>query len=169
MRKLNKRAQIDVIAFIGVVVSLLILAPIMLKIVNESLDGFESAINSTSELAATEVDTIHNTFISFWDYLIGIAFLVNMIMLFVFAFLVDSHPIFSLFYLISAIITLMFAHYVVVPIQTIFGMDAFSTEVLQLPITEFLVTRFDLMLLGVIMLTGAIMYGKYRATGGFER
>jgi len=166
---MNLRGQTDVVAFIAVVVGLLILAPIMLKIVNESLNGFEAGINATSTQAATEVGAIHDTFIDFWDYLIGIAFLVNIIMLFVFAFMVDSHPIFSLFYLISAIITLMFAHYIVVPIQTIFGMDTFSAEVLKLPITSFIVLRFDLLLLGIIMVTGAIMYGKFRGNGGFQK
>jgi hypothetical protein len=83
--------------------------------------------------------------------------------------MIDSHPIFALFYVISAIITLMFAHNVVNPIQTIFGMDSFSEEVLKLPITDFLVMRFDLILLGVIVLTGIIMYGKWKSGSGFQR
>jgi len=161
----NRKAQVEIIAFIGVIVTLLILSPIMLKIVNTSLDGFSTALNSTSTTAASNVDYIQDSFINFWDWLIGIAFLINILMLFVFAFLTDSHPIFALFYLIGAVITLMFAHYVVIPIQVILGMDAFATEVIQLPITNYIVLWFDIILLAVIIVTGVITYGKFRGAG----
>jgi len=164
-RILSRRAQVDVIAFVGVVVALLILAPIMLKIVNQSIGGFATSLNSTSVQASAEVSKIHGTFTTMWDWLIALAFMINIIMLFVFAFLVESHPIFSLFYLISAVFTLIFAHYVVVPIETILGMSEFSTEVLQLPITGFIVQTWDIILLGVIIVTGIIMYGKLKSGG----
>jgi len=165
----NRKGQTDVIYFIVAVVALFILAPIMLKVVNTSLDSFSEAINNTSEDASDNVDYIHETFVSFWDILIAIAFLVNIILLFVFSFMVDSHPIFSLFYFISAIIILMFSHTFMTPVSTLFGIDAFSGEVLALPITDFIVTNFDLLLLGIIILTGIIMYGKFRSSGGFQR
>jgi len=162
---MNKLGQVNVIAFVGVVVALLILAPIMLLIVNETLDGFSTAVNSTDSNAADNVDYIHDSFTSMWDWLIAIAFLVNVILLFVFAFMVDSHPIFALFYLIAAVLTLMFSHYVMVPIETILGMSQFSTEVGQLPITNFIVRIWDLLLLGIIIVTGIITYGRFKNTG----
>jgi len=165
----NRRGQTDVIYFIVAVIALLILAPIMLKVVNTSLTAFSGAINTTSPDASTNVDFVHTTFLNFWDWLIAIGFLVNVIMLFVFSFMVDSHPIFSLFYFISAIIALMFSHTVTAPISTIFGLDSFADEVLDLPITDFIVTNFDLLLLGIIILTGIIMYGKFRSGSGFQR
>ena len=166
---MNRKAQTDIIAFIAVVVGILILSPIILKLGNEILGSFSTAINSTSETAAVEVSGIHSTLISFWDWIIAIAFLVNIVMLFISAFIVDSHPIFSVFYLISAVITLMFSHYIVSPVETILGIDSFSTEVLQLPITNFIVLNFDLILLGIIILTGIIMYGKFRSGSSFQR
>jgi len=162
------KGQADIVIFVGVIISLLILAPVMLKISNEIFDNFSDSINGTSTTAATEVKNIQTTFVTFWDWLIAIAFLVNVLLLFVFAFLVDTHPIFSIFYLMSAIITLMFSRYVLAPVTVIFGSDTFSTEVLQLPITNFIVTRFDIILLGIIILTGIIMYGKFRS-GGLQR
>jgi hypothetical protein len=169
IKKKNKKGQTDIIAWIVAIVALLILAPVMLKIVNTSLDSFSDAVNNTSPEAAENVSYIHNTFISFWDWIIAIAFLVNILLLLVFSFMVDSHPLFALFYVISALITLMFAHNVVYPIQTIFGMEDFSTEVLQLPITDFIIMRFDLILLGVIILTGIIMYGKWKSGSSYQR
>ena len=165
---MNLKAQTDIIAFIVAIIAILILAPVMLKVVNTSLSSFSTAINQTSNVASERVTSVHNTFVSFWDWLIAIAFLVNVLMLFVFAFLVDTHPIFSLFYLISSVITISFSHYIITPISTILGMDAFSQEVLQLPITGFIVNWFDLILLGIIIVTGVIMYGKYSG-GGVSR
>jgi len=166
---LNRKAQMDIYTFIVVVVALLILAPIMLKVVNSVLGGFSTAINSTSQVASENVDYIQTSFVTFWDWLIAIAFLVNIIMLFVYAFLTDTHPVFALFYLIGVVITLMFAHYVIVPIETIFGMSQFSTEVIQLPITGFILQTFDLILLGIIIVTGIITYGKFKGSGGITR
>jgi len=163
-KRKNKKGQSDVIYFIVAVVALLILAPIMLKVVNTSLGAFSTALNTTAN-----VDYVHTTFVNFWDWLIAIAFLVNVVLLFVFSFMVDSHPIFAVFYFISAIIAMMFSHTVVTPISTIFGMDAFSTEVLALPITDFIVSNFDLLLLGIIILTGIIMYGKFKSGESFQR
>ncbi|MEA3413897.1 MAG: hypothetical protein U9Q99_00010 [Nanoarchaeota archaeon] len=165
----NKKGQGDIIYFVVAVIALLMLAPIMLRIVNTSLDSFSESINNTSEVASDNVDYIHTTFVNFWDVLIALAFLINIILLFVFSFMVDSHPIFSLFYFISVIITLMFSHTVTAPISIIFGLNSFSTEVLQLPITDFIITNFDLLLLGIIIITGIIMYGKFKSGGSYQR
>jgi len=167
MRKImqNKRAQFDIIGFIVVVVGLLILAPLLLKIVNSVTEKFSSAVNQTSPEASQRVDYIKGKFVGFWDYIIAIAYLINILMLFVFAVMVDAHPIFSLFYLLSAVFTLIFAPYVIAPIETIFGMEIFATEVSQLTITNFLLSKFGLTLLGIIVITGIIMYGKWRKGG----
>ncbi len=166
---MNKKGQSDIIAFVVVVVALLLLAPVMLKIVNTSLGAFSEAVNNTSPEASANVTYIHGTFVSFWDWLIAIAFLVNIILLLVFSFMVDSHPVFALFYFISAIILLMFSRTFVTPISQIMSMGDFSTEVLQLPITGFIVNQFDILLLGIIILTGIVMYGKWRSASGFQR
>jgi len=166
---MNKKGQTDIISWIVVVVAILMLAPLMLYIVNTTLDPLETQLNATNTAAGDSVGVIHDTFVSFWDWIIAIAFLLNMVLLFVFAFLAGPHPIFSLFYLISAAITLMFSRYIMAPITTIFGMSEFSTEVLQLPIVDFIVTRFDIILLGVIIVTGIIMYSSFKNEGGLDR
>jgi len=165
--KIRKKGQIDIIGFIAVAVSILMVAIIVLKIVNSVTGNFSIAINQTSQEASSRVDYVHTSFVNFWDYLIAIAYLVNIVMLFVFAIMVDAHPIFSLFYLISAVFTLMFAPYVISPIETLFGMDIFSDEISQLTITSFLVSKFGIILLGIIIITGIIMYGKWKKGGAY--
>ena len=163
---MNKLGQQNIIGFIAVVLGILILAPIMFHIVNQTLTPFENSLNATNQEAGDRVGFIHDTFINFWDYVIAIAFLVNVIALLVFAFLVDSHPLFSIAYMISLIFTFMFSHYVVKPISIILGMEQFATEVGSLPIVNFIVLRFDLILLGIAILTGIIMYSRFRKNGG---
>jgi len=159
---MNKKAQYDIIAFIGVVVCLLILAPILFKIVNTSLSGFSTAINQTSPEASENVEMIKNTFITWIDYLIILAFLVNVILLFIFAFTVDTHPIFVIFYILAAAFIMMFAPYTIEPVKKIFGMSNFSEAVLHLPLTDFVVSRFSLIIFGIIIVAGIIMYAKFR-------
>ncbi len=166
---INKKGNADLVTWVVLIVSLLFLAPMMLMVVNKTLGGFSEVLEPINNESAQRVDYVHNTFVSFWDYLIAIAFLIATLMLFIFAFMVDSHPIFSLFYGITALLMLAFSHYVMIPIQTIMGMDKFGVEVTQLPIVDFLVTRFDLILLGVIIVAGIIMYGKFKSTEGFQR
>jgi len=163
---MNKLGQANIVAFIAIVVGLFILAPIMLKVVNSTLDPLEDTLNNSNQEAGDRVGYIHDVFLNFWDYTIAIAFLVNILSMLIFAFLVDSHPIFSILYMVSLIFTFMFSHYVVVPVTTILGMEQFATEVGQLPIVNFLVLRFDLILLGLAILTGIIMYSKFKGSGG---
>lgn len=167
LRKIQtKKANYDIIAWIGIIVGLLIIAPILYKVVDTSLSKFSEAINETSPEAADSVDTIKGSFTGWLDYIIMIAFLVNIIMLFIFAFMVDTHPMFLPFYIISAIFTMIFAPYVVETIRQVFGMAEFGTAVINLPLTEFVVMRFNIILLGVIVVAGIIMYAKLRGGGG---
>ena len=163
---MNKLAQANIVAFIAIVVGIFILAPIILKVVNSTLDPLEDTLNNTNTEAGDRVGYIHDVFLNFWDYTIALAFLVNILSMLIFAFLVDSHPIFSILYMVSLIFTFMFSHYVVVPVTTILGMEQFQTEVTQLPIVNFLVLRFDLILLGFAIITGIIMYSRFKGGGG---
>lgn len=157
-----KKAQYDIIAWIGIVVGLLIVAPILFMAVSKILTGFSEGINQTSTTAAENVDVIKETFLTWLDYLVIIAILVSIILLFIFAFTVDTHPLFVVFWILSAIFIMMFAPYILEPVKQIFGMGWFSDAVLALPLTEFVVTKFSLILFGIIIVSGIIMYGKFR-------
>lgn len=162
----RKKGQADIVAFIIIIISLLIIAPIMLKIVNSTLIPFHDAINQTSPEAAIEVEYIHTRLTNSWDYLIMLAFAANLLFLIISAFLVNTHPVFLVFYIISAAIIMMFAPYTVEPVKQILGMSPeFTTELTQLPLTNFALQRFSIILLGIIIITGIITYGKFRGGG----
>lgn len=162
----TKKAQLDIIAWIVVVAGLLIVAPILWKAVDSSLTGLANGLNSTSPTAAATVTHISGTFTNWLDGVIVIGFLVNTILLFVFAFMIDTHPLFAVFYLISAIFTVMFGPYVIEPAKEIFNMPTLSDAVAKLPMTNFILTKFNIILLAVIVITGIILYAKIRGSGG---
>jgi len=156
----SKKGQMDIVNFIIVFLGLMVVGIIVLYIVTTTISKFGDAINTTSPLASTTMAGISTSFVNLWDYVIAIAFLINVVMLFVFAFLVDTHPIFSFLYLISAVFILIFAPYAVYPIKQIFEVDAFSDSVGNLPITSFLLSSFGVIVLAVIVISGIIMFAK---------
>ena len=158
----NKLAQASIVTFVVVVVGLLILAPIILKLFNSTVVELGDKFNETSPEAGAAMESIEDTFVTFWDYIIVIAFFVNVVLILVSAFMVDTHPIFLLMFIISSFVIMSFAPYTMEPVSQILGMDQFSTELGQIPMTAFVITNFNLILLGVIILSGIVMYSKFR-------
>jgi len=162
---MNKIGQASIVTFVVVVIGLLILAPVMLKIFNTTVGEVGDKLNETSTEAGAAMEKVENTFTTFWDYLIVIAFFVNVVMLLISAFMVDTHPVFLIMYIISVFVIMSFAPYTMQPVTKILGMDQFTTELGQIPMTSFVITNFNLILLGVIVLSGIVMYAKFRGKG----
>jgi len=161
----NKKATLDLATLVVVIVGLLILAPVMLKIFNTTVGEVGDKLNESSTDAGAAMEKVENTFVTFWDYLIVIAFFVNVVMLLISAFMVDTHPVFLIMYIISAFVIMSFAPYTMEPVTQILGMPQFTTELGQLPMTSFVITNFNLILLGVIILSGLVLYAKFRGKG----
>ena len=156
------KAQADIIILIGVLVSLMILAPIMLKIFNTIVTETIPILNESSIEAGAAMTKVETTFTTFWDYLIVTAMFVAVITLFVSAFMVDTHPIFLIMYVMVAFGLMTFSTYLTAPVAHILGMSQFETELGQIPMTSFMITNFNLIILGIIVLSGIILYGKFR-------
>ena len=88
----QKKSQADIIVLVGVLVSLMILAPVMLKIFNSIVTETIPLMNQSSTEAGAAMTKIEGTFTTFWDYLIVTAMFISVIMLFISAFMVDTHP-----------------------------------------------------------------------------
>ena len=160
---INKtKAQTDIIVLVGVIISLMILAPVMLKIFNSIMTETIPILNESSTDAGDAMTKIEDTFINFWDYLIVTAMFVAVILLFVSAFMIDTHPIFLIMYIIIAFGLMTFSPYLTSPVSNILSMPQFSTELGQIPMTSFMITNFNLILLGIIVLSGIILYGKFK-------
>lgn len=160
---LNKKAQLGfgVITFIAVVISLLILAPILVSVVTEILGEVGTQLNNTNTEAGDAVLSTQNTFTDLIDIVIILLFALNVILLLVTSFFIDTHPAFMILYIIFAFFTIIFAPNIIDVVDSVYS--EYSTEVgLYLPLTEFIVNNFTMVIFGVLILSGIIIYAKIK-------
>lgn len=163
---MNNRGQIDigVVSFIAVVIVIIILAPILFNIVTTITGTVGDQINATDSTAGQAMYSIKEKFVSFWDIVIILLFGLNVVLLLISAFLAPTHPLFIVLYIIFAFITVVFAPNLIDVVQKVYTQyytlqPEMSTK---LAMTEFLIDNFSLILLGVIVLSGVIMYARIR-------
>lgn len=161
---MKKKAQIDypIIAFIAVVIMLILFAPIMLKIFNEILTPFSAKVGNITAVAGTNVDAVRTGFIAFWDWVIIIAFLIQMMLLFISAFFIDTSPVFTALYVLVCMLLMMFAPSMIDVVDRIYDSPEFLLETTQLPYTDFLRNNFAMIILGTMILSGVVVYGKLK-------
>ena len=86
----------------------------------------------------------------------------NMILLFISAFLIDIHPAFVVVYIITVILMFVFGNYALYMLDNIWNAIGTSVETAQTPIEQFLINNFTIIMLGVVILSGIIMYAKFK-------
>jgi len=163
---MNKLGQIGVVSLVGVVIALLFLAPILLKIVTSTTTQFATALNSTDSNAAETVTTMTNTWVNLWDWVLILVFGLNIILLLLSAFFIDTHPAFVLVYIMVAFFTMAFAPNILDATDKIWNSAYYAADSnLYLPFMDFVRTNFGLIILGVFVLSGIIMYAKFKYFG----
>lgn len=158
------KAQADIITFAVLAVVIIIIAPIMMTVFRESVGGFTSGLNAVSNSTANEAAKIGNTFTSMYDIVVITVFLVALIMLIVTSFLIEVHPIFIVFYILTAIFTMTFIPSLLQPAESIWSSDIISAYTVHLPMTQFILDNYSAIMLVVIVLTGIITYAKIRGS-----
>lgn len=162
-RRKNKRGQAEsIIVFFVLIVAIFIVSIVVLRIVNEIVSPFATQLNSTSIQASQAVTYTQNKFTSFWDTAIIILFAINVILLLVSAFLVDVHPAFILIYIIAIIFLFIFGNYALYALDSIWNKLATATEINQTPMQQFIINHFQTIMLGIVILSGIVMYSKIR-------
>lgn len=165
----NKKGQISsIIYFAGIVLVLIFLAPVLMKLVLSVSQPFGEAM-ATIDQTNKSVDAVNYTegkFTGMFDWILMFFFIFNVILVLVTAFLVDVHPAFLVVYVIGVFFLVVFAPMVLDAIDTIWTAPQFSVgddNVVQyLPLMNFLRENFIWVILGVIVLSGIVMFGKYR-------
>jgi len=163
---MNNKGQIGIVSFVGVVIALLFLAPIFLNVVTTTTGEFADAINSTNSDAAETVDGVTDTFTNLWDWVLILVFTLNIILLLVSAFFIDTHPAFLLVFIIIAFFTMAFAPNILDATDKIYNSAHYAGDVAAyLPFMDFLRSNFGAIILGLFVLTGIIMYAKFKYFG----
>jgi len=163
---MNKTGQFGMITFIGLILVMLFLAPIVVKIVRSSVGGFSDGLANVNQDAANQVDAVEDTFITLWDWVIFLMFGLNVIILLLSSFFIDTHPAFVIVYILTMFFMFAFAPSILDALETSYdalgdapsGHDSGS----YLPITEFLINNFGTLMLSIAILSGIVMYAKFK-------
>lgn len=166
--RLFKKGQMDfpILYFVVTIIVLILIAPILLKVVKIPLAHFSSAVGNQTLEAGQRVDFISGTFVTWLDKVILIAFLTTIILLFLSAFLVDTHPVFLVFYVLLSFFTMLFAPTAITALEKVYYGGQFTEEVAYLPFTEFLLNNFGILLVAIMVVSGVIIYAKYKTGSG---
>jgi hypothetical protein len=160
---LNKKAQLDfgIVSFVAIVILIFMLGPILLQLVTTPITQFTNAINTTSPTAATTGKTIQSTFLGFWDVVLVSAYLVMTIMLLLSAFLIDTHPVFMVLYIIVCFLMILFLPNLSDTVQSVW--NQYPTETNYIPMTQWLLDHITAVTLCIMVLSGIIMYAKIKS------
>jgi|TARA_Y100000310_G_scaffold3988_1_gene4897 hypothetical protein len=163
----NKKGQMEypIIIFIVVIFGLILLSPFILKIFNSFVTPFGSAVGNVTEQAGTNVAHVVTTFVGFWDFVIMIGFLINVILLFITAFLADTNPFFLIIFILFGVFTMIFAPEVLEVLDKIYDSPDFALETSQVEMVDFLRNYFGLIIVGIYFIVGVILYAKFRWSG----
>ena len=166
---MNTRGQVGIVSMIGVFIALLFMAPILLNLVTTTTGEFADALNGTSPSAATTVDSITGTYTGLWDWVLILVFALNVLLLFISAFFIDTHPAFMLVFIMVAFFTMAFAPNILDATDKIYNNAQYAGDVAAyLPFMDFLRGNFGAVVLGIFVLAGIIMYAKFKYFGGGE-
>lgn len=161
----NNRGQVDfgLSTFAVIVLAILFLAPVLVKMVEQPLDKFSTAINRTSTTAGTDVANVESKFLGLFDIMIVFLFLLQSILLLISAFLIDTHPAFMIMYILIAFFLVAFLPNITSAVETIYDSSAYSSEIGQhLAFSDWMVSNFGAVILALIVLSGIILYAKIK-------
>jgi len=171
---MRKKGQLDypLITFIGILLALLILAPVMLKIFTSIKTPVSSALGNVTgagAIAQTNFNRVIDTGVNMWDKVIVAAFFLAVLLLFVSAFFIDANPFFIIIYIFLNFMLMLFAPNIIDSLDNIYNSSDFATEVSYLSFMNFVRVHFGEFLVGVMVVTGIIIYGKVALFGGGRR
>lgn len=159
----NKKGQAQsIIIFFVLIIGIFIASIIILRLTNSILTPFQNSIGNFSAPAGVAVGVVHDKFTQWWDYAIVLLFFLNVILLFVSSFLVDIHPAFIILYILSVIFLFIFGNYGLYALDSIWDIMGTSVETSQTPLQQFILNNFQIIMMGVVILSGILMYAKFK-------
>jgi len=167
---MNNKGQLDypIIVFAVLVIGLLMFAPIMLKIFTSINAGVGAGLGNVTSggPAATNFGEVMNTAINFWDKVVISAFVIAIILLLVSSFFIDAHPFFIFLYVFVSFMLILFTPNIISAVDNIYDSATFAQEIALLSFMDTLRSNFAIFLVGIMVLTGIIIYGKIALFSG---
>ena len=171
-----KKGQVDFAPamLIAIVIALLLMAPVMIRIIGTVTGTFFSQMNDTAPYAVEEatgaVDVVYN----FFDYLILIALFINIIVMFISAWFIDTNPVFVVMYIMFAFIFVLFLPNLLDAVDRVWDktdemgdLDPWREDTsMNLTYTDWIRRNLIVFMIVVIGLTGIITYAKFKLVQG---
>lgn len=171
LKKWNKRGQVEsIIIFFFLVIAIFIASIIVLRLTNTIITPFSQMLNNTgmpgSQQASAVVSNVQTRFAGVWDWVVVLLFLFNVLILFISAFLIDIHPAFAIIYIIAVIFLFVFGNSMLYVLDNVWNTFASDLEASQTPLQQFIINNFNVIMLGIVFLTGLIAYAKFKFFSG---
>ena len=171
-KKMNKKGQaISVVVFFVIILAVFVLGVLIMSLVNTVLEPFRTSIATVSNESADTVQDIQNSFNSVWDWAIVFLFVFNLVILLFSSFMVDIHPAFLMLYIISVMMLFLFGSTILGSLEEVYdpygvfgsgNVTAGGNAIGNMPLTSWFLQNFSLVMLGIVILSGVIMYAKFK-------
>lgn len=161
----NKKAQLDnpILNLLAFSVILIVMAIIFLKFFLITRDYYTPNLGNVTnggEIARDNMNAVLVPLITAWDKVIIACFAFSVIALFITAISIDASPIFVVAYILINFFLVIFAPYIINSADAIYSSSQFSDGIIYLPMVNALRTHYMGILVGLIVITGIIIYGK---------
>jgi hypothetical protein len=169
----NKKAQVEFspAIVIALIIGLIIFTPIMIKIIGTTTGTFFSQMNDTAPDAVRQADGAVDKVYNFFDYLIIIAIFINIIVLFISAWFIDTSPVFIILYIMFAFIFVLFLPNLLDATDRVWERmetvdDPWREGSMPLTYTDWIRQNLIMTSVVIIALSGIITYAKFKITSG---
>lgn len=164
---MNKKGQVEgIMYFFGIILAIIVTAVIMGFFVNTMVGKFSNSMAGIDPTANQTGQSIITKFNNTWDTAIMFVFLLNVIILLVSSFLIDIHPLFVIIYVIAIVFLIFLAPNILYAIEKINTNPQFLEQYNRMPMTKFVFDNFIMVLLGVVILSGIVMYARIKMGHG---
>lgn len=169
--KTKKGQALSIIFFFIIVLSVFIVAVLIMSLVNTVLDPFRTQISTISNQSGQAVGQVQTSFNSVWDWCVVVLFIFNVVILLFSSFMVDIHPAFLIIYIIAVMFLMMFGSTILGSLDAIYNpsgvfgtgnVTAGGNAISNMPVTSWILNNFTLVMLGIIIISGVIMYSKFK-------
>lgn len=169
IQRKNKKGQFEfsIGLFAILIIIAIIFAPIMIKVIKSVTGGMSIALNATNPEAVAQMNYAQNSALGFFDYLIVIGMFINVIILFISSYFIDTHPVFLLLYIFFTFLLMLFLPNMMDAVDKVWGKFNDTGIHSALPFTDWIRTHFITFMLAIIILNGIIMYAKFKTGENF--
>lgn len=161
---MNKKAQgiAGIISFVLLIFLIIFSLPIIMKTTTTALNQTAIAMSPINNNSVNAISFASTKFASMLDWVIFLAFIGAVVVLLVTSFLVDIHPAFFVVYVLAMLAIVLIGPMFMPAMDAVWGSSTFATEAGNMPIMGWLEDHFIMVMVGVMVISGLIMFGKYR-------